>query len=120
MHTHTHTYEHTDEYIAIIITQLLTNSNDISLPLFPRFLAKRCSLHFFFFFLKKRILRRGLDEEWKAREGRGKSEWKKERGTNDDGFRGNNLTRSFLHHWPRFYVRGSEHGPPVDFHTAEE
>ena len=34
-----------------------------------------------------------------------------------------NPTRSSLHHWPRFSVRGSEfprHGPPVDFHTTEE
>lgn len=92
------------------------NNNVINNTIINQF--KRCNLHSFF--LKKRILRRGLDEEWKAREGRGKSKWKKEGGTNDDGFRGNNLTRSFLHHWPRFYVRGSEHGPPVDFHTAEE
>lgn len=56
----------------------------------------------------------------RKREGRTKINWKKKRTTNDDAFRGNNLTRSFLHHWPRFYVRGSEHRPPVDFHTTEE
>lgn len=56
----------------------------------------------------------------RKREGRREINWKKKRTTNDDAFRGNNLTRSFLHHWPRFYVRGSEHRPPVDFHTTEE
>lgn len=56
----------------------------------------------------------------RKREGRKEINWKKKRTTNDDAFRGNNLTRSFLHHWPRFYVRGSEHRPPVDFHTTEE
>lgn len=56
----------------------------------------------------------------RKREERREINWKKKRTTNDDAFRGNNLTRSFLHHWPRFYVRGSEHRPPVDFHTTEE
>lgn len=56
----------------------------------------------------------------RKRERRREINWKKKRTTNDDAFRGNNLTRSFLHHWPRFYVRGSEHRPPVDFHTTEE
>lgn len=61
------------------------------------------------------------NEGRKAKEGgRREINWKKKRTTNDDAFRGNNLTRSFLHHWPRFYVRGSEHRPPVDFHTTEE